>query len=444
MEALVQSAEDQLIDGLSFSFPKTAGYITERKSVTFWPSGSNIYKTTSGTKVIKFQLNSEGWLDPSTVRIMFDLVNNDSDAAKFVRPLQGAWSFFRRMRISAGGALVEDFDYNRTHQMFEMLTSVHNRDNEDAENWGYRSDTVAPNANHSAATLPGIAGGGAKQTVGFKLLSGLFNQPKYLPLKYMGNVTIELELVMNANDPVVTPGVAEPAGVFTTANTSSDWSIENVQLKCDMVHLDSGLQNNYDDHVLKGGKLPIHYNTYITQSQAVSGQDLSVNVSRAITRLKSIFVSFYKAPATERAENKEWLDFVHPMNAVAAYNNRYELEVQAQVGSKLYPEYPIRSLSESWAQLKKSVGILGSNFHSMSITPTQYRNEHFLIGIDCEKAIGAGMTGVNTRAGDLLSIRVKALDKGAVTSQLMPDVMHVVLHSDNVLEVADSSISVFD
>ena len=119
-------------------------------------------------------------------------------------------------------------------------------------------------------------------------------------------------------------------------------------------------------------------------------------------------------------------------------------EVQAQVGSKLYPEYPIRSLSESWAQLKKSVGILGSNFHSMSITPTQYRNEHFLIGIDCEKALGAGYSGQNTRAGDLLSIRVKALDKGAVTSQLMPDVMHVVLHNDNVLEIADSSISVFD
>ena len=54
------------------------------------------------------------------------------------------------------------------------------------------------------------------------------------------------------------------------------------------------LQNNYDPHLLSGGELPISYNTYITQSHAVSGQDVSVNVSRAISRLKSVFVSFTK------------------------------------------------------------------------------------------------------------------------------------------------------
>lgn len=448
METVIQSTEDQLIPALTFSLPKSAKYLIDRKSVTFWPTGSNIYKTTSGTKVIKFQLNSQDWIDPSSVRIMFDLVNNDPHAAlvpvKYVRPLSGPHSFFRRLRISCGGTLVEDFDYNRTHQMFQIMTSSHNRENDDIEGFGYRSDTVAPNANHTVDTLPGIPSG-SKQTVGFKLLSGLLNQPKFLPLKYMGNLTIELELVMNANDPVVTPGVAEPAGVFTTTNTTNDWSIENVQLKCDVVTLDSGLQNNYDEHVLNGGKLPIHYNTYITQQQAVSGTDISVNVSRAITRLKSIFVTFYKAPAqgTERAENKEWLDFVHPMNNSATYNSNYELEIQAQIGSKLLPEYPVRSVSESFAQLKKSMGIMGSNFHSMSITPVQYRNEHFVFGIDCEKALGVGYTGINSRSGDLLTIRAKALDKTVLDGK-MPTQMHILLHSDQMLEIADNSSTVFD
>ena len=76
MEGYAASSEDALIDGLSFKLGNSASYITDRKSVTFWPSGSNIYKTSSGTKVIKFQLNSDGWCDPSTVRIMFNLVNN--------------------------------------------------------------------------------------------------------------------------------------------------------------------------------------------------------------------------------------------------------------------------------------------------------------------------------------------------------------------------------
>ena len=126
METVVNASEDVLIEPLSFKLGNSASYVTDRKSVTFWPSGSNIYKPESGTKVIKFQLNSEGWLDASTVRINFNLVNNDTTAPpstiKYLRPLQGAHSFFRRMRISCAGSLLEDFDYNRTHQMFEMLT----------------------------------------------------------------------------------------------------------------------------------------------------------------------------------------------------------------------------------------------------------------------------------------------------------------------------------
>ena len=87
------------------------------------------------------------------------------------------------MKISAGGVLIVDFDYNRTHPMFQIIQSVHNRDTEDIESFGHRSDTVPPSATprgsaHTAAdTLPGIAGG-SKQTIGFKLCSGLLNQPK--------------------------------------------------------------------------------------------------------------------------------------------------------------------------------------------------------------------------------------------------------------------------
>lgn len=444
METLTNGADDVLIDALSYKLGNSASYITDRKSVTFWPSGSNIYKTSSGTKVVKFQLNSDGWLDPSTVVINFNLVNNDPSAPpalpKYVRPLQGGHSFFRRLRISCNGALCEDFDYNRTHQMFEILTSKHNRENGEIEGFGYRSDTVEPGVAHTEQTLPGISSG-TSQTVGFKLCSGLLNQPKFLPLKYMGNLTIELELVNNANDPVVTPGID---ATFTAANTTNDWQIENVQLKCDIVSIDNALQNSYDQHLLDGGKLPVSYNTYITQSQSIAGQDVSVNVSRAITRLKSVFVNFYKTPANATATDKEWLNFMHPMESAGGYDKGFELEVQMQVGSKLFPEYPIRSLSESFSQLRKSVGILGSNFHSVSMTPKQYRVNHFILGIDTEKALGASYTGINTRSGDLLSVRVKAQDKGTLTAANMPDQMHIVLHSDNMLELSDQGVSVYD
>ena len=88
--------------------------------------------------------------------------------------------------------------------------------------------------------------------------------------------------------------------------------------------------------MLNGKSLPINYNTYITQSQAITGQDVGVSLNRAITRLKSIFVTFYKSSTTD-ATHKEWNDFNHPMDNAAGflYDKGYELEYQIQIGSKL-------------------------------------------------------------------------------------------------------------
>ena len=126
------------------------------------------------------------------------------------------------------------------------------------------------------------------------------------------------------------------------------------------------------------------------------------------------------------------------------YDKGYELEYQIQIGRKLFPEYPVRSLSEAYAQLKKCLGILGSNFHSVSLTPLQYRNDHFIIGCDTEKALQAGFTGLNTRQGDLLSIKIKAMDKSTLTASKMPDTMFIFLHSDQLMEISHSGVQVFD
>ncbi len=110
MEAVTAGIEDYLIGGLSYKLSPGASYINERKSSTFHTSGSNFY-TPSGTKMIKIMLTGDmAWADPSTVRIMFDLVNQEGEAAKQLRPLSGPWSFFQRMRIIVGNQLLEDID----------------------------------------------------------------------------------------------------------------------------------------------------------------------------------------------------------------------------------------------------------------------------------------------------------------------------------------------
>jgi len=78
MESHAQRVEDYLIDGLSLKLAPGASYVTNRRSVTFFPTGGNAYSP-SGVKVIKVMLNGDGWLDPSTFRFSYNLQNTFVD-----------------------------------------------------------------------------------------------------------------------------------------------------------------------------------------------------------------------------------------------------------------------------------------------------------------------------------------------------------------------------
>ena len=116
-----------------FKLSKTAPYVTNRRSVTYHPQGSNVYST-NGTKLIKFHISGSDSVDPSTFRIMFALVNTDATANHNLRPIGGPWSFFQRMRVLCGGVVLEDLDlYHRTHEMFSNFTSTRSRINDISE-----------------------------------------------------------------------------------------------------------------------------------------------------------------------------------------------------------------------------------------------------------------------------------------------------------------------
>ena len=118
-----------------------------------------------------------------------------------------------------------------------------------------------------------------------------------------------------------------------------------------------------------------------------------------------------------------------------------EFEHQLQIGSKLYPEYPIRSHAEAYYQLRKTLGVQSSSVHNFDISAVEYRNDKFIIGIDTEKVLEAGWTGLNTRAGDLMRIRFDLREDVPIRK---PDRMHIVLHSDQILEIRDTGVQVFD
>ena len=460
VEAIANGIEDKLIDGPSFKMNPGASYVVDRRSVTYHPQGSNVYKVGAGTKLIHILLTGDNWLDPSTLRVMFTLNNDDTTGTAQLRALSGPWSFFRRMRILAAGQLVEDIDnYNRIHEMMHTLIAKESRENDAAEAFGQLFDPhqwYSGEQNRNSYT--GIE---ANQgiTVLFKPLSGLLNQNKMLPVRY-APITIELELVDTATDPVMsTPatgtaldlGTPANAVAFTNANSTSNWSINNVQVKIDVCTLDNALDNSYAQHLLSGKSLPISYNTFVSQMQTIAGQDAPlINVSRALTRLKSVFVTLNKDISGNRSwflGRKTWNDFFSPLSIDHAGRNTInhnpdgEFEFQLQIGSKLFPEYPIRSHNEAYYQLKKTLGVQASAVHNFDITPNEYRDNKFILGTDCEKVLDAGFTGLNTRAGDLMSVKFKFATN---TATRLADRIHIVLHSDQILEIRDSGCQVFD
>jgi hypothetical protein len=227
MEAITNSAEDYLIDGLSFKLKPGASYVTDRKSFTFWSIGSNSYTPVGGVELIKFQLNGDdgNWLDPSSVVFQFEIVNNaivtGSVTDNVLRPLGQPHLFFKRLRVLAGGQVVEDIqDFGRNSELIASLQNEFVRDNSDIQGFGSRFDSsrvqsfpdfniVGPLAitpvelwEAQKFYIPQNHAGKSK-IVNFRPMCGLFgpSQTKYIPLKHCA-VTLEFELG-DINDAIV-------------------------------------------------------------------------------------------------------------------------------------------------------------------------------------------------------------------------------------------------
>ena len=145
--------------------------------------------------------------------------------------------------------------------MLSILSSRSNRDNLAVENFGAmwndavyypKGSDFKGGANQSVNTIayPGINPGGY-QTISFKPLCGLLNQPLYLPLCFSSNngLVLEFEIVSNGADAVIGQNTlaanAAAGSIFSNAlNTSDSWTISDFHVAGDVVTLDSALRNS--------------------------------------------------------------------------------------------------------------------------------------------------------------------------------------------------------
>ena len=123
VEAIANSTEYYLIDGLNFKLSPGASYVTDRRSVRWFMSGSQILVSGQGARVCRIQVNSDGWIDPSTVRLHYILNNTSSTLT--LRLCGGPWSMFSRVRCVMSGSIIDDISaYNRTHEVMNEYINV--------------------------------------------------------------------------------------------------------------------------------------------------------------------------------------------------------------------------------------------------------------------------------------------------------------------------------
>ena len=116
--AIAAGQNGSLISQLSFQLPAVATYAKERRLVQVMPQGANTFAS-DGNQVMTFNLtnNGEGWLDPSSLRLSFRIVNTEpagADAAANnllgLLPASGCHCFFSQLRILIAGTEVERVD----------------------------------------------------------------------------------------------------------------------------------------------------------------------------------------------------------------------------------------------------------------------------------------------------------------------------------------------
>ena len=350
MDNIIAESETTMINSLNFGLPETAQYITDRRHVNYFPSGSNVYNPNAGSKNIRFHISGEDntYIDLSSIRLFANLQNTDGTRSHFLRPLGNLSSFFSRYRCTVGGQQVQDIiEYNRHCELYNSFKSQDARDMDDLEssanprwdddwrhtyatglaemldvnkrtnpgtadpeavtfpttkdhnNWG---DLTARYTRHSVAGIPGANG---YMRLGHKPVCGLLESNYYLPLRY-APLELEFTIVSDEHIPVSTPFAKTDDNVhidangyyFTTGDTSTEWELNNVILRAEVIQLDNTVNNNIVKHLLEGQSLKLVFPLYhtMTQSFNAAGTEINMNIVKSASKLNGCFITLYRPP----------------------------------------------------------------------------------------------------------------------------------------------------
>ena len=189
-DLIVNSTEENIIDSLNFKLPTTSKYVTDRRQVSFYPSGASDFSP-NGVRTARVLLSGDGgWIDPSSLRIGFTIQNTHADQPLILA--SGPHCLIERVRIFCAGTLIEDLGPHRgrLHEMLMHRLAPQNHNVNAGIVNGYM--TYNPTQFDPAQNMQAkrINAGYSAQTL-TPICCGFLRCRKYLPVRYAG-VMIEI------------------------------------------------------------------------------------------------------------------------------------------------------------------------------------------------------------------------------------------------------------
>ena len=434
MDLVISGTESSLLDSLSFDLPPSSQYVQQRRLVSFMPSGASTYSPT-GVRVCSFNLTGDGWLDCASLRIQGKVSNKH--AATSLQLADGPHSLIQRIRFFCGGTMVEDVDvYNRSHQLFRRILMSRDWVSNDCVESGMQ--IADPSAVSSPATAQLI---GPNKSCSFSLqpLLGILNCGKMLPLRLSGGCRLEITFA-DAADSVA-------------AGSSTSYECQEMSIRCAVSKLDSALESSYSSMLMNNRALTLRLTSFATQTAILQpgASEMSISLTRAYSRLNALFISFQGSDAanTPPAHKHQTTSFLNPSayvvgGVVNGQQTRDEalLSLEAQIGSLKFPETAASSMPEMFSLLRQTVGVYDQSIQTLNISPQSYQTLSFVAGIPLQSVPGAAFSGLNTRSGDLLSVRCKHMSADNTVNGAGK--CYVTLLNEQILEIREGSVSVLD
>ena len=376
----------------------------------FFPSTGDAYSG-DGTNICRIDLSYDGLLDTSQSYLMFKVKNNTADGYQ----LDLGQPLINRLRIECGGVVLEDIQnyntlvggilvpsqngignshmdsFNRTQASQSVINPFSNTVNGDRSLIGAVCSTaqghvgrVATDAGAADETGVGIEAGNAIIKNGdscqqcYKLVSGLLDNDKYLPLVLL-NAPLTLEITFETKANAGTGKNSTALGAGNLDITGMRYVAHTIDLERSFYDRLRMVQQN------SGGVLQIagtSFRNYSTSLNAAATQSISIPA-----RLRSIKSVFWKCVGNNSKD----------VYGLSAGGHANITDYQVKIGGNVYPPTAIKSnvinnKIEPYLELQKAFGKLGSTIHSDILSQSSYLVDATGIAAYSQNTAAAGGT----------------------------------------------------